>query len=1074
MPKRHDINKVLVIGSGPIVIGQAAEFDYSGTQACKALREEGIEVVLVNSNPATIMTDPDMADQVYIEPLTLEMMIRILRREHPDGILPTLGGQTGLNMAVKLSESGILEELGIELLGTSLESIRKAEDRQQFKKAMEEIHEEVAQSTIVTSWEEAENFAAESGFPVIIRPAYTLGGTGGGIAHDREECRSIVAKGLKNSMIHQVLMEQSVAGWKEIEYEVIRDNADNCIVVCNMENFDPVGIHTGDSIVTAPSQTLSNREYQMLRTASIRIIRALGIRGGCNIQFALNPFSYEYVVIEVNPRVSRSSALASKATGYPIARVAGKIAVGLNLDEIKNPVTGNTCACFEPALDYVVTKVPRWPFDKFITADRTLGTQMKATGEVMAIGRTFEESLLKAIDSLDIRLNYHLGMKEIATWSDEAIRNSLKNPDDERIFVVSEALNRGYSIDEIYDMTKIDRFFLKKLKNISDIGRKIRALSRKDLTRDILYDCKKYGFGDSYIAELIGAHGSEIRNLRKEWNLKPSYKMVDTCAGEFEAVTPYYYSSYDQYDEVRPSDNTKVIVLGSGPIRIGQGIEFDYCSVHCVKTLQELGLEAIIINSNPETVSTDFDTSDVLYFEPLTLECVLDIIEKEKPLGVVVQFGGQTALNLAEPLRKNGVNILGTSVENIDKAEDRNKFLKVLRSLDIPLPAGSTALTLKESLKIAHTIGYPVLVRPSYVLGGRAMQIVYSDRELEEYMAAAVQAAQNHTILIDKYIIGREVEVDAVSDGKDVMIPGIMELIERAGVHSGDSFSVYPPWDLSPAVRRQIVDTCIRIGRELRVRGLFNIQFVIDPEDHLFVLEANLRASRTVPILSKVTGVPMVDLATRIILGTSLADMGCQTGLIPESPLVTVKAPVFSFSKMTTVDPFLGPEMKSTGEVMGTDTSCIRALTKAMLASGMKIPDRENVLFSIADRDKREASEIARELADMGFHLFATEHTWNYFRKQGMAVERIPMEEAIHCIQDDKVDFLINTPTRGKIPERPGFQLRRAAMEFNVLSITSLDTAKALLAVRKADCRDLEAIPLNEYRKSSCKGSCVR
>lgn len=1063
MPKRHDINRVLVIGSGPIIIGQAAEFDYSGTQACKALREEGIEVILVNSNPATIMTDVDMASKVYIEPITLDVMIKILRKEHPDGILPTLGGQTGLNMAVELAENGILEELGIELLGTSLTSIKKAEDRELFKQTMEEIKEKVAVSTIVTSLKEAVDFVNEVGFPLIIRPAYTLGGTGGGIANDMDEFKIIAAKGLKNSIIHQILLEQSVAGWKEIEYEVVRDNADNCIIVCNMENFDPVGIHTGDSIVVAPSQTLSNREYQMLRNASIKIIRALKIRGGCNIQFALNPLSYEYVVIEVNPRVSRSSALASKATGYPIARVASKIAVGLNLDEIKNSVTESTYACFEPALDYVVTKVPRWPFDKFVTATRTLGTQMKATGEVMAIGRTFEESLLKAIDSLDIKLNYYLGMEEISTWSDDTIHSSLKSPDDERIFVVSEALKRGYSIEEIHDITQIDPFFIKKLKNIDDISTRIKSLTLDTLTKDMLYECKKYGFGDSYIANLLGVDGTEIRHLREQWGLKPSYKMVDTCAGEFEAVTPYYYSSYDQYDDAKPSKNTKVVVLGSGPIRIGQGIEFDYCSVHCVKTLRKLGLEAIIINSNPETVSTDFDTSDVLYFEPLTEECVLDIIEKEKPLGVVVQFGGQTALNLAECLQKNGVNILGTSVDSIDKAEDRDKFLKVLQGLNIPLPAGSTAFSLEESLKIAHSISYPVIVRPSYVLGGRAMEIVYNDNDLKEYMEAAVKISQKHPVLIDKYITGKEVEIDGISDGENVVIPGIMEHIERAGVHSGDSFSIYPPQSLSSDIKDEIVESSIRIGRALNIKGLFNIQFVIDENNKLFVLEANPRASRTVPILSKVTGVPMVAIATQIMLGYTLIDLGYKTGLIPESKLITVKAPVFSFSKMTTVDTFLGPEMKSTGEVMGTDTTYIKALTKAMMASGMKIPSDGNILFSTADRDKQEASEIARDLVNIGFNLYATDNTYKYFKAQGLNVELVPRNKAIQYLKDDKIDLLINTPTRGKIPSRMGFLLRRIAMEFNILSITSLDTAKAVLQVLKSDKEELSVIPLHEY-----------
>lgn len=1066
MPKRTDIKKIMVIGSGPIIIGQAAEFDYSGTQACKALKEEGFEVVLINSNPATIMTDEEMADKVYIEPITLDIVSNILRIERPDGIIATLGGQTGLNMATELAQSGILGELGIELLGTSIESIKLAEDRELFKETMESIGENVAKSRIACSVKEALSFAEETGFPIIVRPAYTLGGTGGGIARDMFELEDITAKGLGFSIIRQVLLEQSVAGYKEIEYEVMRDGNDNCIVVCNMENFDPVGIHTGDSIVVAPSQTLSDKDYQMLRSASIKIIRALKIKGGCNIQFALSPGSREYIVIEVNPRVSRSSALASKATGYPIARAAAKIAVGFGLDEIANPVTGETYACFEPALDYVVTKVPRWPFDKFVTATRTLGTQMKATGEVMAIGRNFEESLLKAIDSLDVKLDYQLGMKSIASWTDEAIENSLKNPDDERVFVVSEALERGVSIDQIHDMTKIDRFFIGKLKNIVELAKELKGYNISTLPEELLRRCKKNGFGDSYIANLLGTQEQKIRDLRRKIGLHPSYKMVDTCAGEFEAKTPYYYSCYDANGESRDSEKKKVVVLGSGPIRIGQGIEFDYCSVHSAMALKRLGYEAIIINSNPETVSTDFDTSDKLYFEPLTKECVLDIIEHEKPEGVIVQFGGQTAINLASPLAQEGVNILGTPVDGIDRAEDRDRFLKVLKKLQIPLPPGAAAFSPREAKGIAKKIGYPVLVRPSYVLGGRAMEIVYNERELEEYMAYATEVSPKHPVLVDKYINGKEAETDGICDGKDAVIVGVMEHIERAGVHSGDSFAVYPAQTLDPETKRTIVGYSVRIGVELDIKGLYNIQFVIDREGKVYVLEVNPRASRTVPILSKVTGVQMVRAATRIMTGDTLKNMGYETGLYPESRLITVKAPVFSFSKLTTVDIFLGPEMKSTGEVMGTDTSYLAALKKAFTASGITAPRKDlPVLFSVTDRDKREAAGFAKEMAAMGFRICCTDSTWAYFEELGIECSLLSKKSVIKALKNRELAMAVNTPTRGKQLTRLGFVLRRTAMEFNVPCITSMDTLKALLRVMAAGDIEEHYIPLSEYRK---------
>ena len=1065
MPRRTDINKVLVIGSGPIIIGQAAEFDYSGTQACKALKEEGIEVVLVNSNPATIMTDMETADRIYIEPITLDFVKKIIRREKPDGILASLGGQTGLNMAVQLANDGILEEMGIELLGTSLQSIKKAEDRELFKLTMQEIGEKVPLSTIVNNLKDAEAFAKEVGFPIIIRPAYTLGGTGGGIANNMEEFLYICGKGLKMSMINQVLLEQSVAGWKEIEYEVMRDGADNCIIICNMENFDPVGVHTGDSIVVAPSQTLSNIEYQMLRSASIKIIRALEIKGGCNIQFALNPNSFEYVVIEVNPRVSRSSALASKATGYPIARVAAKIAIGLNLDEIKNSVTQTTYACFEPSLDYVVTKVPRWPFDKFTTADRSLGTQMKATGEVMAIGRTFEESLLKAIDSLDIKLNYQLGLELFDNKTVPELLEFIRHPSDERIFAIFKALQKGVSALEIVNITKIDMFFIKKLENIVKLAEEIKNAGIAWLDYDLYLRAKKIGFGDSYIANLVNVPLEKILDLKKKFPINPVYKIVDTCAGEFEAATPYYYSTYEEKDEVKVSDRKKVLVIGSGPIRIGQGIEFDYCSVRSVHTLKELGLEAIIINNNPETVSTDFDTSDKLYFEPLTTECVLDIIEKEKPMGVIVQFGGQTAINLAVSLHKEGVNILGTSVESIDIAEDRDKFLKLLKELDIPIPRGSTAFSFEEAKDIANKIGYPVLVRPSYVLGGRAMEIVYNDAMLEEYMNLAVDASTNHPVLIDKYIVGKEVEVDGICDGNDVLIPGIMEHIERAGVHSGDSIAVYPPRTLDKATKDTIVDYTTRLAKSLKIVGLFNIQFVLDRDNKVYVIEVNPRASRTVPILSKITGIPMVNVATKLIMGQKLKDLGYGTGLAKESEFVAVKAPVFSFSKLATVDTFLGPEMKSTGEVMGVDKDYHSALYKALVASGLQIPSGGNVLLSVADRDKHECIGIAHKLLDLGFKLLATEDTYHCLASAGIEVELVPGDSVLDYIKSDKIALVINTPTKGKIPSRLGFHIRRTAMEYNTPCLTSLDTTNAVLEVleRIINKKETEIYALDEY-----------
>jgi len=1065
MPKNPNIKKVMVIGSGPIVIGQAAEFDYSGTQACKALKEEGVEVILINSNPATIMTDKEVADKVYIEPITFDFVKKVIYKERPDGILPSLGGQTGLNMAVELSKDGILDELGIQLLGTSLESIKKAEDRDLFKKTMLEIGEKIPHSKIVTTLEDAVAFAEEVGFPIIIRPAYTLGGSGGGIANDMEEFKYIAGRGLKLSLIHQILVEQSVAGWKEIEYEVMRDNADNCIVVCNMENVDPVGVHTGDSIVVAPSQTLSNVEYQMLRSASIRIIRALKINGGCNIQFALNPNSFDYVVIEVNPRVSRSSALASKATGYPIARVTAKIAIGLNLDEIKNSVTQNTYACFEPTIDYVVTKVPRWPFDKFGTANRSLGTQMKATGEVMAIGRTFEESLLKAIDSLDIKLNYQLGLKLFNNCSVEQLLEYIKTPTDERIFAICKALQKGVSVEKIVDITKIDYFFIKKLEKIVLLADELMDTNIDSLTYDQLRSAKMTGFSDSYIANLLGTSVDKVMEKRNQFDIHPVYKMVDTCAAEFEAVTPYYYSTYERKDDSIRSNRRKVLVIGSGPIRIGQGIEFDYCSVHSVKTLRELNIESIIVNNNPETVSTDFDTSDKLYLEPLTKECILDIVAKEKPEGVIVQFGGQTAINLAKPLQEAGVNILGTSVDDIDIAEDRDKFLKLLEKLDIPIPPGSTGFSIVQALEIANRIGYPVLVRPSYVLGGRAMEIVYNDKELKEYMQLAVDVSDEHPILIDKYITGKEVEVDGISDGENVLIPGIMEHIERAGVHSGDSIAVYPPQTLDEKTKSTIVDYTIKLARALKVKGLFNIQFVLDQNNKVYVIEVNPRASRTVPILSKVTGIPMIALATKIIMGQSLLELGYGTGLAKETEFIAVKAPVFSFSKLTTVDTFLGPEMKSTGEVMGVDKDFKKALYKALIASGIQIPPSGNVLMSIAKRNLEENLEVAEKLVELGYKLYATDNTYEFLRHNGVEVQLLPMSEVQQSLKENKIDFVINTPTKGKISTRNGFSLRRTSMEYNIPCITSLDTIRAILSTLDIikNNYDIPIYSLDEY-----------
>ena len=1047
MPKLADLRKVLVIGSGPIVIGQAAEFDYAGTQACRALREEGLEVVLINSNPATIMTDADMADRVYIEPLTPAYVEAVIAQERPDGLLATLGGQVGLNLAVRLAEQGVLEKYGVRLLGTPLAAIKKAEDRELFKAAMEEIGQPVPESAIIQDVDSALNFANRIGYPVIVRPAYTLGGTGGGIAHSPAELADVALRGLTHSPIHQILLERSVAGWKEVEYEVIRDGADNCIIVCNMENFDPVGIHTGDSIVVAPSQTLSDQEYQMLRTASLDIIRSLGIEGGCNVQYALDTESDRYYVIEVNPRISRSSALASKATGYPIAKVAAKIAVGYRLDEIVNAVTGKTMACFEPALDYVVVKFPRWPFDKFSLADRTLGTQMKATGEVMAINRSFEGALLKAIRSLEIGL-WHLDLPSLREIPTGELVNMLGRADDERIFVIAAALRRGVTVGAIHAITTIDPFFIEKIKHIVHIE---NSLMVEGPSPEWLLAAKKAGFADRTIGQLTGRDEREIRQLRQACSAVPSYKMVDTCAAEFESVTPYYYSTYAQEDEVTPADRRKVIVLGSGPIRIGQGIEFDYCSVHSAWALKQAGINSIIVNNNPETVSTDFDTADSLYFEPLTPEDVLNIIDKEQPDGLIVQFGGQTAINLATPLSKAGAIILGTSVTDIDRAENREKFDSVLEGLGIPRPRGASVTHIAEALDAAGGIGYPLMVRPSYVLGGRAMEIVYNNDELTSYLTEAVEASPEHPVLIDRYMVGREVEVDAISDGEKVLIPGIMEHVERAGVHSGDSIAVYPPRNLSADVIATITNYTTRLALELHVRGVINIQYVVT-DDGVYVLEVNPRSSRTIPFLSKVTGVPMVNLATRAALGEKLADMGWPSGLLPVRNHVAVKAPVFSFAKMGQVEISLGPEMKSTGEVMGIDSDYAHALYKAVIAAGLHVPTSGTVLLTVADRDKAEAGTLARRFAQLGYRLAATAGTAQYLGGLGLAVTEV---HKVHqqgrtiadLIKAGEIHLVVNTLTRGKQPERDGFKIRRAAVEHAVPCLTSIDTAREILNV---------------------------
>lgn len=1047
MAKREDIKSILVIGSGPIVIGQAAEFDYAGTQACLALKEEGYRVILINSNPATIMTDTEIADAVYIEPITLEFVTRIIRKENPDAILATLGGQTGLNMAMELAKAGVLEECGVEVLGTKLDAIQQAEDREEFRTLMNNLNEPVPESEIVHTLEEAKKFVDEVGYPIIVRPAYTLGGTGGGICENEADLKEIVSSGLKNSPVTQCLLEKSIAGYKEIEYEVMRDADDQAIVVCHMENIDPVGVHTGDSVVVAPCQTLSDREIQLLRNVSLKLIRALGIEGGCNVQLALDPESFQYYVIEVNPRVSRSSALASKATGFPIAKLAAKIAVGYTLDEIMNPVTEKTYASFEPTLDYIVTKIPRWPFDKFESANRLLGTQMKATGEVMAVGRSLEESLLKAIRSLESDV-YHLELDIEKPISMEELEKQITKPTDERLFYLGEALRQGVTIEQIHEWSKIDLFFLYKFERIIALEKKL-AESPFDL--ELARKAKQFGFSDKTIAKLWNEKERKVYDWRTENGLVPVYKKVDTCAGEFESDTPYFYATYEIENESIRTDKKKVVVLGSGPIRIGQGVEFDYATVHCVWAIQEAGYEAIIINNNPETVSTDFSISDKLYFEPLTIEDVMHIVDLEQPEGVVVQFGGQTAINLAADLEARGVKILGTSLESLDRAENRDLFEQALSQLEIPQPKGKTAFSVEGAVEIANSIGYPVLVRPSYVLGGRAMEIVYEEKELLHYMKNAVKINPEHPVLVDRYLVGKEIEVDAISDGENVLVPGIMEHIERAGVHSGDSIAVYPPQNISDEMREKIVDYTIRLAKGLEIIGLLNIQYVIS-KGELYVIEVNPRSSRTVPFLSKITNIPMANVATKIILGESLTDLGYKTGLAPERKGVFVKVPVFSFAKLRRVDISLGPEMKSTGEVMGKDQTMEKALYKGLVASGMNISTHGTVLITVADKDKEEATALARRFSAIGYKVLATSGTAQTFANAGIHVNvvgKIGSEgpTLLDVIRQGEAQLIVNTLTKGKTPQRDGFRIRRESVENGVPCLTSLDTAKAILDV---------------------------
>ena len=1058
------IKKVLVIGSGPIIIGQAAEFDYAGTQACRELKKEGLEVVLINSNPATIMTDKNMADKIYIEPLTVATVKKVIEEERPDSILPNLGGQTGLNLAMELAESGFLEKYHVRLLGTGVDGIRNAEDRQCFKDMMEKIGEPVVASKVVHTVEDAVAFAEEIGLPVIIRPAYTLGGTGGGIAYTMDDLVEIAGSGIRMSRVSEILVEKCISGWKEIEYEVIRDSSGNCITVCNMENVDPVGIHTGDSIVIAPSQTLSNREYQMLRTSSLKIISSLGIEGGCNVQFALNPNSFEYAVIEVNPRVSRSSALASKATGYPIAKVATKIAIGYRLDEILNEVTGKTYSCFEPVLDYVVVKIPKWPFKKFLTADKTLGTQMKATGEVMAIGPNMEMALMKAIRSLEENVD-SLILPVLRDLTKDEIRERLYKRDNERIFVVAEAIRRGISIEEICKITTIDKFFVGVISHLVSIE---KELEENNLDQELLLKAKKYGFTDKVISNLTHKTEDKIKELRVEYGIKANFKLVDTCSAEFEAKTPYYYSSYDEENESSRTDRPKIMVLGSGPIRIGQGIEFDYASEHGVWALKKKGYEAIIVNNNPETVSTDFDISDKLYFEPLTPEDVENIVEVEKPDGAIVQFGGQTAIKLTESLDEMGVKIIGTSPRNMDRAEDREEFDKALSKCGILRPQGGTIFTVQEAKEVANRLGYPVLVRPSYVLGGQGMAIAYDDQEIEDYVNEINKVAQEHPILVDKYRMGKELEVDAICDGEDILIPGIMEHLERAGIHSGDSISVYPALHIERRHIETIIDYTEKIAKELQIVGVLNIQFIIC-QGAVYIIEVNPRSSRTVPYISKVTNLPMIDLATQVMLGKKLKDLGYGTGLYRKSNYVCVKMPIFSFEKIKNADTSLGPEMKSTGEVLGVARRFSDSLLKAFIASGTNVSKSGNILITVRDKDKIEMLPIAQKFYLKGFGIYATSGTAKFLEDNGIHVTKLDklwegQNSIIDLIENGKINFVINTPTKGKQANRDGFKIRRMATECKIPCFTSLDTVNALYEAIEDETseEDLEIVDITE------------